>query len=240
MLKALDVQTQRVAALGGNETQLMAQTETALDSDVGLLRAAVKRTGINPDQFLRKVEAVDGVGGPEIPLDQVHVEGIPDRNFDTAYLQAGAVLDELNTLSSEMGHIPLAVPVAGAEFDRSSGFGARIDPFTGHYAFHPGVDFAGPWGAPVSATAPGTVVFAGNRGGYGNMVEIDHGFGIHTRYGHLSKITVAVGSKVNKGSVVGRMGSTGRSTGPHVHYEVWYDDVVRNPSNFIEAGRHVL
>jgi murein DD-endopeptidase MepM/ murein hydrolase activator NlpD len=92
----------------------------------------------------------------------------------------------------------------------------------------------------VSATAPGTVVFAGNRGGYGNMVEIDHGFGIHTRYGHLSKITVAVGSKVNKGSVVGRMGSTGRSTGPHVHYEVWYDDVVRNPSNFIEAGRHVL
>jgi murein DD-endopeptidase MepM/ murein hydrolase activator NlpD len=239
-LQALDAQTQRVAALGGNEAQLMSQTEVALDSDVGLLRAAVQRTGINPDQFLRKVEATDGVGGPEIPLDQVHVEGIADQNFSGAYLRAGAVLEELNTLSSEMGHIPLAVPVTGAEFDRSSGFGARIDPFTGHYAFHPGVDFAGPWGAPVSATAPGIVVFAGSRGGYGNMVEIDHGFGIHTRYGHLSKIVVAVGSKVNKGSVVGRMGSTGRSTGPHVHYEVWYDDVVRNPSNFIEAGRHVL
>jgi len=93
----------------------MSQTEVALDSDVGLLRAAVKRTGINPDQFLRKVEASEGVGGPEIPLDQVHVEGIPDRNFDGAYLRAGAVLDELNTLSSEMGHIPLAVPVAGAD-----------------------------------------------------------------------------------------------------------------------------
>ncbi len=239
-LKALDAQTERLASLGGDEAQLMSQTEVALDSDVGLLRAAVKRTGINPDQFLRKVEAGEGLGGPEIPLDQVRVNGITDQNFDTAYLRAGAVLDELNTLSSEMGHIPLAVPVAGAEFDRSSGFGARIDPFTGHYAFHPGVDFAGPWGAAVSATAPGTVVFAGNRGGYGNMVEIDHGFGIHTRYGHLSKITVAVGAKVNKGSVVGRMGSTGRSTGPHVHYEVWYDDVVRNPSNFIEAGRHVL
>jgi len=240
LLKALDAQTLRVATLGGDETELMGRTEDALNNDVGLLRAAVTRTGINPDQFLRKFEAIDGVGGPEIPLDQVRVNGITDQNFNTAYLRAGAVLDELNTLSSEMGHIPLAVPVAGAEFDRSSGFGARIDPFTGHYAFHPGVDFAGPWGAPVSATAPGTVVFAGNRGGYGNMVEIDHGFGIHTRYGHLSKIMVTVGSKVNKGSMVGLMGSTGRSTGPHVHYEVWYDDVVRNPSNFIEAGRHVL
>ena len=240
MLKALDAQTARVAALGGDETRMMSQTEVALNSDVDLLRAAVKRTGINPDQFLRKVQAVEGVGGPEIPLDQVHVAGVADQSFDTAYLHAGAVLDELNNLSSEMGHIPLAVPVTGAEFDRSSGFGARIDPFTGHYAFHPGVDFAGPWGAPVAATAPGIIVFAGNRGGYGNMIEIDHGFGIHTRYGHLSKITVAVGAKVNKGSMVGKMGSTGRSTGPHVHYEVWYDNQVRNPNNFIEAGRHVL
>ena len=240
MLKSLDEQTKRLAALSSTEAGLMVQTQVAVESDVGLLRAAVKRTGINPDQFLRKVQAVEGVGGPEIPLDQVHVAGVADQNFDTAYLKAGAVLAQLDTLSSEMGHIPLAVPVTGAQFDRSSGFGARIDPFTGRYAFHPGVDFAGPWGAPVASTAPGIVVFAGNRGGYGNMVEIDHGFGIHTRYGHLSKITMGVGSKVNKGSVVGKMGSTGRSTGPHVHYEVWYDDVVRNPSNFIEAGRHVL
>jgi murein DD-endopeptidase MepM/ murein hydrolase activator NlpD len=218
----------------------MSATELALDGDVGLLRSAVKRTGINPDQFLKKVAAAEGVGGPEIPLDQVHVEGIPDPVFDQAYLRAGAVMGELDTLSSEMSHIPFTTPVVGAAFDRSSGFGARIDPFTGHYAFHPGLDFAGPWGAAVTATAPGVVVFAGNRGGYGNMVEIDHGFGVHTRYGHLSKITVAMGAKVGKGSVVGRMGSTGRSTGPHVHYEVWYDNVVRNPSNFIEAGRHVL
>jgi murein DD-endopeptidase MepM/ murein hydrolase activator NlpD len=240
VLKALDDQTARVAALSSNETALMRKTEVALDGDVGLLRAAVQRTGINPDQFIRKVEAAEGVGGPDIPLSQVHIEGLGDPGFNDAYLRAGAVLDEFSTLSSEMGHIPLATPVAGAEFDRSSGFGARVDPFTGRYAFHPGVDFAGPWGAAVTATAPGVVVFAGNRGGYGNMVEIDHGFGMHTRYGHLSRITVAVGTKVNKGSVVGRLGSTGRSTGPHVHYEVWYDDVVRNPNNFIEAGRHVL
>ena len=219
---------------------MMSLTEVTLDGDVGLLRGAVKSTGINPDQFLHKVAASEGMGGPEIPLDQVHIEGITDSGFNQAYLRAAAVLSELDILSSEMSHIPFITPVAGAAFDRSSGFGARVDPFTGRYAFHPGVDFAGPWGAAVTATAPGTVIFAGNRGGYGNMVEIDHGFGLHTRYGHLSKITVAAGAKVGKGSVIGRLGSTGRSTGPHVHYEVWYDNVVRNPSYFIEAGRHVL
>jgi murein DD-endopeptidase MepM/ murein hydrolase activator NlpD len=238
-LKALAAQTARVTALGSTETQMMGQTQIALTGDVGMLRAVVQRTGINPDQFLHRAQANDGVGGPEIPLDQVHMDGA-DAKFTDAYLRAGAVLDELNNLSSEMAHIPLTTPVVGAAFDRSSGFGARVDPFTGHYAFHPGVDFAGPWGAAVSATAPGKVVFAGNRGGYGNMVEIDHGFGIHTRYGHLSRITVALGAMVGKGSVVGRLGSTGRSTGPHVHYEVWYDDKVRNPNSFIEAGRHVL
>jgi murein DD-endopeptidase MepM/ murein hydrolase activator NlpD len=102
------------------------------------------------------------------------------------------------------------------------------------------MDFAGPWGAQVRATAPGTVTFVGNRGGYGNMIEIDHGMGIHTRYGHLSAITVRAGMKVEKDAAIGRLGSTGRSTGPHVHYEVWYEDKVRNPVNFIEAGRHVL
>jgi len=136
--------------------------------------------------------------------------------------------------------VPLAAPVSAASFDKSSGFGARIDPFTGRYAFHPGIDFAGPWGARVAATASGKVVFAGYRGGYGNMVEIDHGYGIHTRYGHLSAIGVKLGAEVAKGATLGRVGSTGRSTGPHVHYEVLFDDVVRNPSNFIEAGRHVL
>ena len=128
----------------------------------------------------------------------------------------------------------------GSYCDKSSGFGARVDPFTGRYAFHPGIDFAGPWGTAVHATAAGTVIFAGNRGGYGNMVEIDHGMGLHTRYGHLSAISVRVGMKVEKDASIGRVGSTGRSTGPHVHYEVWYDDVVRNPRNFIEAGHHVL
>lgn len=239
-LRALAEQTARVAAIGQNETVLMARTEGALDQGVGNLRNVMKRAGINPDSFTRKLASNEGVGGPEIPLDQVRIEGVTDPKFTGAYLKAAAVLDQLNGLSAAMDHVPLAMPVSTTSFDKSSGFGARVDPFTGRYAFHPGIDFAGPWGSVVHATAPGTVVFAGYRGGYGNMIEIDHGYGIHTRYGHLSAITVRVGAKVDKGVGIGHVGSTGRSTGPHVHYEVWYDDVVKNPNNFIEAGRHVL
>jgi murein DD-endopeptidase MepM/ murein hydrolase activator NlpD len=239
-LQFLAQQTSRVARIGESENLLMARTEGTLGQGVGNLRDVMRSTGINPDSFARKIAGSQGIGGPEIPLDQVRIEGISDPQFSHAYLSASAVLDQLNGLSAAMDHVPLAAPVSVASFDKSSGFGARVDPFTGRYAFHPGIDFAGPWGSVVHATAPGTVVFAGNRGGYGNMVEVDHGYGIHTRYGHLSTISVRVGSHIGRGASLGRVGSTGRSTGPHVHYEVWYDDVARNPNKFIEAGRHVL
>jgi murein DD-endopeptidase MepM/ murein hydrolase activator NlpD len=239
-LRTLAEQTVRVSHIGDSENVLMARTEGTLDQGVDNLRNVMRRTGINPDAFARKIAGSEGVGGPEIPLDRVRIVGISDPKFTHAYLSAAAVLDQLNGLSAAMDHVPLTAPVSTASFDRSSGFGARVDPFTGRYAFHPGIDFAGPWGSVVHATAPGTVVFAGNRGGYGNMVEVDHGYGIRTRYGHLSAITVQVGARIDKGAGLGRVGSTGRSTGPHVHYEVWYDDVVKNPNNFIEAGRHVL
>ncbi|MBL6852655.1 MAG: M23 family metallopeptidase [Alphaproteobacteria bacterium] len=239
-LRILADQTARVARLGRNETVLMARTQTEVAEGVATIQAVIRRTGINPDTYTQRFNASEGVGGPEWPLQAMHIDGIADAAFTNAYLRASAVLDQMNTLLTAMQHIPLTTPVWGPAFERTSGFGARIDPFTGHYSFHPGIDFAGPWGAQISATAPGTVVYAGPRGGYGNMVEIDHGFGIRTRYGHMSSILVQVGAKVAKGAPIGRLGSTGRSTGPHVHYEVWYDDVVRNPSTFIEAGRHVL
>lgn len=237
-LKSLAEQTARLARIGESETALMARTETTLQHGVGSLRSVIRASGLNPDQFARRVAA--GEGGPEIPLDQVRLDGISDPEFTQAYLRASAVLAELDALTAAVKHVPLVLPVSDASFDRSSGFGARVDPFTGRYAFHPGIDFAGPWGAKVTATAPGVVLFAGNKGAYGNMVEIDHGLGIHTRYGHLSRITVRPGMRVPKGADIGRVGSTGRSTGPHVHYEIWYDEKVRNPSSFIEAGRHVL
>jgi murein DD-endopeptidase MepM/ murein hydrolase activator NlpD len=149
-------------------------------------------------------------------------------------------VNELNTLFAALHHVPLTTPVHGAQFELTSGFGGRVDPFTRRVAFHPGVDFGGPWGSTVASTAPGVVVWAGARGGYGNMVEIDHGYGFRTRYGHLSSILVRVGSRVEKGSPIGKLGSTGRSTGPHVHYEVWLANNLKDPSTYIEAGRHVL
>lgn len=239
-LKVLAEQTERISKIGRDETVLMAQAQAEVAGGVGTVRAVLHNTGIDPDQFAQRYEAAHGMGGPDVSLQSVHIEGISDVAFQSAYLRASAVLTQMDELLGAMRHVPLTVPVSGREFERTSGFGARVDPFTGRYAFHPGIDFAGPWGATVHTTAPGTVVWAGNRGGYGNMVEIDHGLGIHTRYGHLSAILVPVGAKVSKGAPVGRLGSTGRSTGPHVHYEVWYDNVVRNPSKFIEAGRHVL
>ncbi|MES2254855.1 MAG: peptidoglycan DD-metalloendopeptidase family protein [Pseudomonadota bacterium] len=239
-LRTLAEQTSRIAGMGKSESQLMDKTQLALSSDIIALRNVVRRTGINPDQFQHKIADSEGVGGPEIPLDRVQVNGIKDPAFNATYLRASATMGQLSDLSFEMRHIPLAAPVSGAGIERTSGFGARVDPFTRRYAFHSGIDFAGPWGAQVRATAPGTVTFVGNRGGYGNMIEIDHGMGIHTRYGHLSAITVRTGMKIEKDAAIGKLGSTGRSTGPHVHYEVWYEDQVRNPINFIEAGRHVL
>jgi len=238
-LRSLNRQTARLAALEEADMALLTQTEAALKQSVASLRGVLRKTGLHPDQFPRRVAAA-AMGGPEIPLERVRLAGVSDADFTQAYLRASTVQAELDTLIAAVRHLPLAMPVSEAQFDRSSGFGARRDPFTGRFAYHPGIDFAGPYGAKVFSTAPGKVVFAGYKGAYGNMVEIDHGFGIRTRYGHLSRITVRPGTRVSKGADIGRVGSTGRSTGSHVHYEVLYDGKVRNPSSFIEAGRNVL
>jgi len=239
-LKILAEQTERVRHIGSAETPLMMQAQNEVAAGVQTVRSLMSNAGINPDQFAQKYESAYGIGGPDVPLNSVRIEGIADTAFQSAYLKASAVLNEMDEFLGALRHVPLTVPVSGPEFERTSGFGPRIDPFTGRYAFHPGIDFAGPWGSIVHATAPGVVVWAGPHGAYGDLVEIDHGLGIHTRYGHLSAVLVRVGARVAKGAPVGKLGSTGRSTGPHVHYEIWYDDVVRNPSKFIEAGHHVL
>jgi murein DD-endopeptidase MepM/ murein hydrolase activator NlpD len=240
-LAVLAQQTERVKRIGTQETVLMTEAQNQMADGVRIVRATLHSAGIEADPFLQRYETVHGIGGPDMSLNAVHIDGISDHTFQDTYYRASAVLTQMDELLSAMRHVPLGtVPVSGPEFERTSGFGPRIDPFTGRYAFHPGVDFAGPWGSIVHATAPGRVIWAGPQGGYGNMVEIDHGLGIHTRYGHLSAILVRVGDTISKGGPVGKLGSTGRSTGPHVHYEVYYDGVLRNPRNFIEAGRHVL
>lgn len=240
VLRQLAYQEARVRRLSASENALLLKTEAQLEQRIYSLQTVMRTAGIDPDNFEREVESQSGVGGPLIPIQSVHIDGIADQAFAAAYTNALGQMQQLVELFSGIRHVPLTTPVHGASYEITSGFGARVDPFTRHLAFHSGIDFAGPWGSTVEATAPGVVDFAGPRGGYGNMVEIDHGFGIKTRYGHLSSILVQVGAKVNKGSPIGRLGSTGRSTGPHVHYEVWFADVVRDPSRFIEAGRHVL
>ena len=118
----------------------------------------------------------------------------------------------------------------------SSPFGVRTDPFLGRPAMHTGIDLRGDIGEPAHATAAGKVTIAGWDGGYGNMVEIDHGNGLATRYGHLSEIDVKVGQIVRIGQVIGKIGSTGRSTGPHLHYETRINGEPVDPQKFLRAG----
>ena len=131
--------------------------------------------------------------------------------------------------------VPVRKPVTG-DVETNSPFGVRRDPFLGRPAIHTGIDLRGDAGEPVRATATGSVTIAGRRGGYGNMVEVGHGNGLATRYGHLSEIDVKVGQTVRIGEVVGKIGTTGRSTGPHLHYETRINGEAVDPQKFLRAG----
>jgi murein DD-endopeptidase MepM/ murein hydrolase activator NlpD len=225
-----------LARLSRDGTQVMRAMEGGALWKMTGEKARIAGTGINTDQFLLKLEKVEGVGGPEVSLDKMQLDNVADRDFNRAYFRAEADLGELADLRRAFTLLPTASPL-GPAVERTSGFGPRLDPFSGRYAFHPGVDFPGPTGTPVWATANGLVSFAGRDGSYGNLVEIDHGYGLRTRYAHLLNISVTKGQTVAKGAIVGHLGSTGRSTGPHVHYEIWYDNTVRNPDGFLRAGK---
>lgn len=167
-------------------------------------------------------------GGPLIAVND------PSK-FDTKVKDLDKALDRLDLLKAEIRKVPIANPAPGSVV--TSGFGVRRDPILGISALHPGIDFRDPVGSDVPATAAGVVTRAGWAGGYGNMVELDHGGGYATRYAHLSEIDVKVGDKVKLGQTLGRTGSTGRSTGPHLHYEVRHNGKPVNPVAFLKAGR---
>jgi murein DD-endopeptidase MepM/ murein hydrolase activator NlpD len=133
--------------------------------------------------------------------------------------------------------LPLTAPLD--HFQLESRFGARSDPFNGRQSIHTGLDLSAPYRTPVYNTSPGTVVFAGYAAAYGKVVEIDHGMGIHTKYAHLNQITVNVGQKLGRKTRIGLLGSTGRSTGPHVHYEVLVNGVAQDPEKFLQAGQSI-
>ncbi|MFL5175498.1 MAG: M23 family metallopeptidase [Microvirga sp.] len=194
------------------------------------LRTAIAATGLEPER-LEPRGARGGVGGPFVPLPS----GSEADGFELAAAQAQNSLMQLTRLRQASAALPLARPT-NAEADLTSGFGMRIDPFTRGPAMHTGLDFKAEYGADARATAAGTVAAAEYSGGYGRMVEIDHGNGLSTRYAHLSSIRVVAGQKVAAGTLVGRVGSTGRSTGAHLHYETRIDGVPVDPRRFLRAG----
>ncbi len=197
------------------------------------LRSAIAETGLAPERVVARTPA-SGVGGPFTPA-KVDAFSSP---FERQLSAAQGAFVALDKLRRALPYLPLRKPLSGA-LDVSSSFGYRVDPFLGRGALHSGLDMRAETGAPVLATAAGKVVTADYTGGYGNLVEIDHGGGISTRYGHMSAILVSEGQTVSAGVVVGRVGSTGRSTGPHLHYEVRLDDEATDPARFIRAARLV-
>lgn len=157
---------------------------------------------------------------------------ILERGLYTQSVSFDQLRKTLGSQSDRLAHIPSIMPINVADYTISSGYGNRIDPIYGTTKFHAGLDFPADVGDPVFATAKGTVTFAGWKGGYGNCIDISHGYNYTTRYGHLSSIDVKQGQQVVRGDRIGRVGSTGKSTGPHLHYEVRFKDEPQNPVNY--------
>ena len=194
---------------------------------------AIRKLGLNPRAMLAQIDSREAMGGPLLALATSR-----DGRIDPRFERLGLSLARMNALERGLAGIPQVLP-ASMEFI-SSGFGYRADPFSGGAAFHAGLDFGGPVGAPIHAAAKGVVTFAGVQQGYGNCIEISHGNGLMTRYAHMSGFRARIGQAVNAGDVIGLIGNTGRSTGPHLHFEVRVNGTAVNPRPFLEAAPDVL
>jgi murein DD-endopeptidase MepM/ murein hydrolase activator NlpD len=204
----------------------LASMSDGVQAKVTRMRSVLTDLGLS----VAKPPAETGIGGPFVPVRLASA-----APFEQKVYQVHATRAYADRLVKTLDRVPIRKPVDG-ELDESSGFGVRNDPFIGRPAMHTGMDFRGDTGEPVRVTAAGTVSKAGWMGGYGNLVEVDHGNGLSTRYGHLSAIDVKVGQAVRTGQAVGKLGSTGRSTGPHIHYETRVDGDAVNPEKFLRAG----
>ena len=198
------------------------------DRRSALAEAKLASLGVNPNMALSAMEDKSAQGGPLLVLATS-----ADGSIDPRFHRFALSLARMDALERGVAGLPQVLPASLAYI--SSGFGYRLDPFTGAGSFHPGLDFRGPLGAPIYAAARGTVSFVGQRSGYGNCVEIDHGNGLITRYAHMSGFRTVIGKPVEPGEVIGLIGSTGRSTGPHLHFEVRINDRPVNPRPFLEA-----
>jgi murein DD-endopeptidase MepM/ murein hydrolase activator NlpD len=193
--------------------------------------AALRELGLDPRAVLASMRTAQGG-----PLEKLSTSR--DGSTDPRFERLGLSLARMDALDDGLQGVPQVMPADSGEI--TSGFGYRADPFTGGGAFHPGLDFRGAFGAPIHAAADGTVSFVGQIRGYGNVVEVSHGNGLLTRYAHMSKTMAKVGQRVAAGVVIGAIGSTGRATGPHLHFAVRKHGSVVNPRPFLENAPHVL
>lgn len=227
----------RLRELGNRQSTLASHLLAQKSNELAFVDSTLKETAVSTDDLLRKRSSVStAVGGPYVP----------DRAFDGVFEARDghqfAALQEhderLKMVTNVLESYPVGKPVE--KYYISDRFGSRIDPFTKVRSKHYALDMAGWPGSAIKATAPGTVIYSGWFGPYGNMVEIDHGNGFRTRYGHMRKLSVKKNERVELGQKLGEMGKTGRATGTHLHYEVWFNDKVRDPMPFIKAASNVL
>ena len=198
-------------------------------------RAIIDTLDLNVDTVLK--ESTFGKGGLFINLgDKTNIAN--EGEFGSRIASIKARVAEAEALDNALLSIPLGHPV-GAKTYRTSSYGLRKDPFTKRPTFHEGLDFGGQRLTPIVAAADGKVIFSGRNGGYGRSIEIDHGHGFVTRYGHMHKLNVKRGQIVKKGDKIGGMGSTGRSTATHLHYEIHFQGRVYDPDKFLKAGPYV-
>lgn len=246
VFKRIDYLENKVKQLQFEHENLLADIRTTTGNKIREIEAVIARTGIDAEPLERQARAKVNQdeqrrekygrieGGQGGPFEPVKTTSILKDKETALYFE----LKRMMTLNEIMTAMPLSKPIT-TDYRVTSGYGTRIDPFRGSLAFHSGIDLAGHVGVQVRATSDGKVTFTGWKGAYGNTVDVEHGYGFVTRYGHLSRVLVKEGQVVKRGDVIAVQGSTGRSTGHHLHYEVRYQNKAINPRNFLEAGEHV-
>ncbi|MCC5955709.1 MAG: peptidoglycan DD-metalloendopeptidase family protein [Natronohydrobacter sp.] len=220
---------------------IFSQLEEALDAVVAPLERVFRSAGVSPDQIRRLVR--QGASSQTASLRPIAVSTSGTMGASQDIARANAILNrmaDVHAYRQGLDRLPVARPVNAGAVRETSGFGMRRHPLTGRSTMHNGLDWAGPRGTPIVASADGVVKRAGREGGYGNMVVIEHDFGIETYYAHLNSIDVRPGQRVSRGQRIGGMGTTGASTGVHLHYEVRVNGRPVNPITYIRAGQHVF
>ena len=226
----------RLKELQETEGEVVQRMNERAGDQIAGLEKVIELAGLEPDRLLGVTETEkSGIGGPFIPVEP---DGLPAGDLKLELANLDRNLSRLESLQDSIARVPLAAPMAS--YYITSSYGKRKDPMTNRWSAHYGVDLGGPMNSSIFSTAGGKVTHAGWKGRYGRLIEIDHGLGLKTRFGHLSKILVKVGQEVKFHEKIGLLGSTGRSTGPHLHYEVVFNDKPLNPLKFIRAGKYVF